>query len=293
MELKSLYTVKKIIETGNYQKAAMALNYAQSTITFQIKQLESELGIRLFEKTGKYMRLTTEGEEIMPYIERVIEAAEELLHYKDSADGLHGTLKLAVPESLATYKIQPLLKQFKKEAPDVKIFLQVMNCYDIYDQLLDGKIDLALHYDMKKYPQSVETVEIGTYPLVMIASPELDEADADMISPDQQKKICHIENDPNALYLKILERYLKEKNISLETGMEVWSIEAIKQSVMSGLGVAYLPRFTVERELEQGLLKECHMDMQGEMTAICAYHRSKAQNPPVEFFLKLLKTMLQ
>lgn len=292
MELKSLYTVKKIVETGNYQRAAMALNYAQSTITFQIRQLENELGIRLFEKNGKQMLLTREGEAIMPYIDRVIEAADELLHYNNGTDRPHGALRIAIPETLATYKIQPILKRLKKEAPDIRLYLQVMNCYAIYDMLVDGKIDIALHYDIKKYPASIEIMEIGTYPLVMVASPELGEADSDLITPDQRKSICHIENDRNALYLKILERYLKEKNITLETGMELGSIEAIKESVKNNLGIAYLPRFTVEKELELGLLKECHMDMQGEMTEICAYHKKKLQNPSVSFFLKLIQEEL-
>ncbi len=59
MELKYLYTVKKIIETGSYQSAAAALNYAQSTITFQVRQLENELSVKLFEKTAAGWSLHT------------------------------------------------------------------------------------------------------------------------------------------------------------------------------------------------------------------------------------------
>ena len=76
MELKNLYTVKKIIETGNYQKAARALNYAQSTITFQVKQLENELSIKIFEKKGNRMELTQAGKEILPIIDKIISATE-------------------------------------------------------------------------------------------------------------------------------------------------------------------------------------------------------------------------
>lgn len=288
MELKSLYTVKKIVETGNYQKAAIALNYAQSTITFQIKQLENELGVKLFEKRGSRMVLTKEGYEVFPLIEKVIESAEALLLHTNT---MQASIKIAMPESLATYKMQPVLRVFKEKAPNIKIFLQVMNCYAIYDRLLSGEIDIAVHYDVKSYPQHIETVKLKTYPLVMIASPDLDEALTDLAVPNRQIPVCHIQNDPNALYLKILERYLSEKRISLETGMEVWSIEAIKQSVMSKLGIAYLPRFTVENELEEGLLMECPMDIRGEMTAICAYNKNKRQDYALSLFLDLLNLM--
>ena len=72
MELKSLYTVKKIIETGSYLNASKALNYAQSTITFQVKQLEAELDVQIFEKRGNKMALTQEGERLIPLIDNVI-----------------------------------------------------------------------------------------------------------------------------------------------------------------------------------------------------------------------------
>lgn len=290
MELKSLYTFKKIVELGSYQNAAMALNYAQSTITFQMHQLENELGIKLFEKKGNRMVLTTEGADVLPLIENVIASAEDLLTYKGSHDRLRGTLKIALPETLLTYKMQPVLKAFREKAPEVKLHLQVLNCYSIYDQLLAGNIDIAIHYDIKDYPRSVEVVELSTYPLVMVASPRLPQSLADFITPDQHKPLSHIQNDPHALYLKILAQYLKKKRIILDAGMEVWSIEAIKQSVMSDLGVAYLPRFTVEEELKNGTLKACPMETTGELTALCAYHAGKKENPVVSLFLNVLHT---
>lgn len=122
----------------------------------------------------------------------------------------------------------------------------------------------------------------------MVASSCVDDTTADLVTPNQQKSVCHIQNDPNALYLKILDHYLREKKISLETGMEVWSIEAIKKSVMSNLGIAYLPRFTVADELENGVFRECPMDISGEMTALCAYPANKKNNPTISLFLELL-----
>ena len=116
MELKYLYTVRKIMETGSFQKAAIALNYAPSTITFQVKQLENELGVKLFEKSGNKMVLTEEGHDILPLMERVFEASDMLLCYKDSRSALHGTLKIALPESLVTYQLQGVLKEFNEMA---------------------------------------------------------------------------------------------------------------------------------------------------------------------------------
>lgn len=118
MELKYLYTVKKIIETGSYQHAAAALNYAQCTITFQIKKLENELSVQLFEKVGGKMELTQAGKELLPLVDKVLLSVDELLSYNDSRSPLRGTLTVALPESLITYQMQPVLKAFKEKAPN-------------------------------------------------------------------------------------------------------------------------------------------------------------------------------
>ena len=82
---------------------------------------------------------------------------------------------------------------------------------------------------------------------------------------------------------------LKEKNITLETELELWSIEAIKQSVMSNLGIAFLPLFTVESELAQGLLNEVKTDITNDkITALYAYNKSKWQSPAMSLFLQIL-----
>lgn len=289
MELKNLYTVKKIIETGSYQNAATALNYAQSTITFQIKQLENELHTKLFEKNGGKMELTQAGEELLPLIDKVLLSVDELLSYNDSSSPLRGTLTVALPESLITYRMQPVLKAFKEKAPNVKLSLLVMNCYAIYERMIHGDIDIAIHYNVGNYPASFEAKELATYPLVLVSSAAMGEADRDFVTPDQKKTICHIQNDRNALYLKIFHRYLRQKNIVLETELEVWSIEAIKRSVMSDLGVAFLPRFTVEEELRQGTLKEVQTTMEhAEMMAVCAYSKNRWQSPAMKLFLQLI-----
>lgn len=293
MELKNLYTVKKIIETGSYQKTARLLNYAQSTITFQVKQLESELSIKIFEKKGNKMELTEAGKEILPIIDKIISATEELLSFNSSSDDITGSLKIALPETLITYKIQPILEEFKKKAPNVKLSLQVMNCYSIYEQMLNKNIDIAIHYNVEKYPPNFITKDIKTYPLVLVASPNLDANQRDFITPNQKKSICHIQNDSNALYLKILNSYLKNKNITLETELELWSIEAIKRSVISNLGVAFLPRFTVEDELEKGILNEIKTDMtNNKMTAIYVYNKNNWMSPAMKLFLEILNNFI-
>lgn len=289
MELRNIVTVKKIIETGSYQAAARDLNYAQSTITFQVKQLEDELGVKLFERHGSGMRLTSQGEELLPSFDRVLESVEQLRAASVQGSSPRGSLKISLPESLVTYKMQPVLAAFKKAASDVRLSLHVKNCYAIYDEVIEGSADLAIHYDVAEYPEGIVSHELGTYPLVLVGSPDLTDVERDFLTSGQRKRVCHIQNDPNALYLRIWNAYLAERDITLDPEMELWSIESVKRSVASGLGVAYLPRFCVEEELNSGELIEIPTAIKGgTMTAICVYDGRRWMSPAAELFIRIL-----
>lgn len=294
MELKNLYTIQKILEMGSFQNAANALNYAQSTITFQVKQLENELGIRIFEKNGIKMELTEEGRAILPYIEQVIAAAEQLLACKNGGDPFGGTLRIGAAETLLTYQLQPVLQRFKELAPNTNLSIRVLNCYALRKEMIAGQFDIVIHYDVGRYPKNISVEPIRTFPLTLVASPALSPEAEDFVTSGQVKSICHIQNDANALYLKKFHQYLKKKRIVLGAEMELWSIESVKRSVMSNLGVAYMPRFTVEEELAAGSLRELKTDMEDStFTAIYTYHRNKWRSPAMQLFLDILRDFFE
>jgi DNA-binding transcriptional LysR family regulator len=290
MDLKYLETIRKITETGSFSAAAQSLSYAQSTITFQVRQLESELGVRLFERSGGRMVLTEAGRELMPYINNVLNSVDDLESICMQRTGKKGTLTVAAPESLVTYELQPVLKRFREAAPDVKLHIRCMNCYTIFDELCGRGIDIAIHYDVGKYPEKFETGRLGEFPLVLVGSPELSPGNRDFVTKDQTKPICQIQDDPDALSLKIFNEYLSSRNITLDTDLEVWSIEAVKRSAANGLGVAFLPRFTVEDELRSGSLIELDTALKDpSMPAIYAFRNDRWVSSEMKTFMEILR----
>ena len=110
MDLKNLLTFKTVVTQGSFSKAAEALSYTQSTITFQMQQLEQELRTRLFEKIGRKMVLTQVGRQLIPYVDEVLSAVEKLSDFDASLSDLSGTLRIAAGESLLCYRLPPVLK---------------------------------------------------------------------------------------------------------------------------------------------------------------------------------------
>ncbi|MFK4302491.1 DNA-binding transcriptional LysR family regulator [Paenibacillus sp. RC254] len=293
MELKYLNTVKTILETGSFQNAARKLNYTQSTVTFQIQQLEQELSVKLFERIGRKMILTQAGKDILPYIDTIIQSSEQISNYGKSILEMSGTLKVAMPESLLIYKMQPVLRAFKERAPNVKLSLQALNCYIIRDQIINGGADIAVHYDVGGYSPTILTEPIVNLGMALIASPNLPINQRDFLQGNQRKSVSLINNDPDSIFQQMFDQYLKDKGIVLDNTLELSSIEATKQSVISNLGVAYLPQFTVEEELKnKSLIKlKTELDTQ-KITAICAYHKNKWISSSMELFIRLMKELI-
>lgn len=290
MELKYLITFKTILETGGFQRAAERLNYAQSTITLQMQLLEQELSVQLFEKVGRKMMPTQAGRELLPYVETVLGAVRQMENFGKGARELRGTLRIAMPETLLSYRMPEVLKKFRKTAPNVKLSLQTSNCYEIREQIRNGNVDLGVHYEIGGCGSSLVAERLRDDALVLIGSTELSREEADFVTGGRRKELCLITMDKNSLYHKIFDTYLRSNDIALNGEMELVSTEAVKRSVSGNLGVSFLPRFTVEKELREGVLRELPTAMQdGTITSVYAYHRNKCITPAMECMIRLLR----
>ena len=291
MDLKYLYTFRTIVDEGGFNKAAQKLNYTQSTITFQMNQLEQELSICLFEKIGRKMVLTKAGESLIPYVDAILQSIDKLHSFESDLSEYQGDLRVGVAETQLCYRFPAILKEFHLKAPKARLFLRSMNCYDIRDELLNGTLDIGVFYeDVGGFGSSLVTYEIGTFPTILLASPETQRQFPDFIKPDQVLSLPLVINEPNCIFRQMFEEYLREKSIRLGHTIELWSIPTIKNLVASGVGITYLPLFTVQEELKTEVLKEIGTDMEEPaITAVCWHHKNKWISPLMQLFIDLCK----
>jgi DNA-binding transcriptional LysR family regulator len=290
MDIRHFKTFKSIIEEGNFSNAAAKLGYTQSTITSQIQQLEQELSIKLFEKIGRNMALTALGREMIPYANELLNTVKKIENVGKFGDNITGELKIAVAESLMSYKLQNVLSLFKEKAPNVKLSLISLNCYAIKNILVNGEVDLGLMYDVGSQNDSLSTEKLSDFNLALVCSPLFEQENLDFCKPNQTINTSLILNEVESIYRKILESYFFNNNIFLNNTIELGSIEAIKKCVASNLGISFLPRFTVEEELENGKLKELNVGCSdAKITAIYAYHKNKWISPAMSLFIELVK----
>ena len=291
MELKNLRTFQAVVDQGSYQRAAERLGYTQSTITVQIQQLEEELGVPLFERVGRRMVLTEAGERVLPQARELLLGADRLLESGRKDRVPSGTLRVDMAETLLCYRAQPVIRAFRERAPQVRLVIRSSNCMRIPLHVRTGACDLGVGYDMDWNREALEVESLGRYDIVLLASPDF--AEPDFTTPGQHKGASLITDEPDSIFRRRLEAYLREREIELDVTLELWSIETIKRCVMSNLGFTYLPRFVAEAELAEGRLAELEAPISGvPAPALCAWRKGRWITPAMEMFLELLREAL-
>lgn len=294
MDINQLKSYRTIVEKGNFQDAANELNYSLSAISYQIQQLEHEVKFPLFEKVGRRMLPTERSLKLIPHIRKIEEEIEQIRLLSADKSQLKGTLTISVSDSLLTYIIQPVLKEFLETAPDVNLKLKVRNCYDIQKEVIKNEIDLGVHFHVYGYDSQIAINELVDFEIGIIASPNLPKAEMDFDKKGQRKKVNVIYNDPNGVYQGYMQEYLKKRNIQTRQNIELWSIEAIKKSVMNHLGIACLPTFVFEEELKTGeIVKIPIKDFNPKITMIAAHHQQKWVSPAMQLFLDILERKMK
>lgn len=290
MDIKYLQTFKTIVNEGNFTKAAAKLNYTQSTITFQMKQLEEEMSVQIFEKIGRNMRLTKAGKELIPYVDEVLDSLKRLSCLGENMEQLKGELHIDIAETVLCYKIPPIIKEFHQLAPEAKLFLRSTNCYEILEKLRTGKTDLGIFYiNVCETEDFLETYKIGEYTMDLVASPNTKEKYPDFVTDNQDFDLPFIIDEVDCIFRQIFEKYISSHNITLSNTIELWSIPTIKNLVKNDFGISYLPSFTVKEDIESGELCKIKTEIdEQKLIAVCAHHKNKWISPLLKLFIQLV-----
>ena len=144
MEIRNLKTFYKIAELGSFTKAAEALGYAQSTLTFHIQEIETYYGRPVFEKAGKHKQLTAFGKQLLEQVDSILHQYEPIEHLGRTDEVLPESIRIGAPESLMMYRLYPIIKAYKSTYPQVSISVVNEPCALLREHLLSGQLDVSL-----------------------------------------------------------------------------------------------------------------------------------------------------
>jgi DNA-binding transcriptional LysR family regulator len=293
MDLKYLNTFRTIATVGSFNQAANLLDLAQSTVSDQIKALESDLDVKLFNRDGKKISLTPAGELFLQYAQKMINLEEEIRTEIKECEEVHGSLAIRIPETISTYYLPSILKIFQNRFPHVDLNFNPCSSFGLQEELRSGIINLAFLITKDFREVDLETFTLMEVPLVMITYP------ANPIAVKSCLTLADFKNEPvyvtssDCSYFKIFEEFFTNEKIKLPTLYRLNSIEAIKKNIIAGTGVAVLTKIAVQHELSKGLLVELPFEKTPLSAGMLMIRLKNKWHPPVlEAFMDIIKETL-
>ena len=293
MDSRQLSTFRTIATLGSFNKAAEVLDYAQSTVSEQIKSLEADLNVVLFDRGGKRVSLTKAGELFLQYAQKLMDLEEEArTEVKDNA-GFHGSLALRIPETVSTHYLPPVLGKFRERFPTVDLNLNSCSSYGLPQELRSGIMDLAFLITSSFDDPDLEVMDLIDVPLGIFTGRGNPLSSAKSVGIPQLKKEPVFATTSDCNYFGILERMFAEERSRFSCVYRVNSVEAIKRNVAAGNGVALLPHIAVQKEVGDGGLVELPFDrapVRAKMVMIRL--KGKWHPPMLEEFVKVVKVVI-
>ncbi|MDQ0194294.1 LysR family transcriptional regulator [Paenibacillus wynnii] len=286
MESRHLFTFLVVVEVGSFTRAAQKLDYAQSSITAQIQALEAELGQPLFDRIRKKIILTDAGRRLLPYAQEISKMHSMAQDALRSETELTGTLRIGAPESLAAFRLPGIIKEFRERFPQVQIILKPGACWELIDCIRSGELDLAFLLQPETEFKDMHIETLIHEEMALVAPLDHPLIQFSEVTPLDLRTETILHTETGCSYRILFEKHLNSHGVFSDPKLEFWSIEAIKQCVMAGLGISFLPFVTVKSELSEGKLMKLNWNDESQRVATqLVYHIKKWQSPALSQFL--------
>jgi DNA-binding transcriptional LysR family regulator len=242
----------------SFAKAAAVLHVSAPAITMQIKELEAEVGMPLFERQGRKVSLTTSGEYMLVYARKMLALLKDA---EDAAARLQrietGKLTIGMVDT-TTYFIPALLSEFLKEHEGIELVLNVGNRRNLIEWLNNSEVDIAI---MGRPPSEMSTRSepFAANPLVFVASPKHPLAGERGLRAEDLRQQSFIVREQGSGTRSAMEAFFNQARFQPHLTMELQSNDAIKQAVKANLGVSFLSQHTIALELHTEQL--CILDV--------------------------------
>lgn len=249
LTLRQLQCFSAVAQNLSFTRAADALHLTQPAVSMQVRQLEQQTGIELTEQLGKRIHLTEAGEEVFRYARLILQQVDEMDDVLNKMKGLAGGHLRIAAISSANYFAPKLLGVFHQRFPDVGVSMDVTRQQSVLKQVADNDVDMAI---MGQPPEemNVDAIAFMDNPLVIVAHPGHRLAKKKNIALKQMEQEIFLTRESGSGTRGAMHRLFRQHKLKLTTGMEMGSLEGIKQSVQAELGVGLLPRGAIETELK-------------------------------------------
>jgi DNA-binding transcriptional LysR family regulator len=255
MELRQLRTFRAAATFLNFSRAAARLHYAQSSVSAQIQALEEELGVSLFDRLGRGIRLTEAGERLLQYAQKILDLTEETRTEVVAAREIAGCLTIRIPESVGAYRLAPVIATYTSLHPKVRLCFTTCAHETLQKDLRKGVTDLAFLLAESFQDSELESEILGLESIVLVAGPSHHLASRDLLRTKDLDGETVLLSSADCSYRRTFERLLGDADAEPGQVHTFSSVQALRRCVMDGAGITVLPRVAVEEALASGALR--------------------------------------
>ena len=293
MDIKNLVTFIQVAELGSFTRAGEKLGYSQPTISFQIKQLEQELGLKLFDRIGHTVRLTDKGHEILLYAQRICHTYQEMSQSGESPEHTPAVIRLAMADSLCSPLIGDGFTSFREQFPYISLHVISAGTDDMFRLLDHNEVDLVCTLDSHIYNT-----------IYMIAAADKLGVHFCVSSKHPLSKRSHLTikdllpypfllTERGMSYRRLLDAYLARSSLEIHPILENGSTELLCSLAERDLGITFLPDYVTKAAIERGTITRLDVpDFEPELWKQLLYHRDKWVSPQMQAVIDHLSGIL-
>ncbi|MBI2312434.1 MAG: LysR family transcriptional regulator [Betaproteobacteria bacterium] len=278
--LRQLKIFEAVARCLSFSRAAEELHLTQPAVSKQVKELETHVGLPLFEQLGKRIYLTAAGHEMLDFSRNIIQQFQEVEEAIDALKGVSGGRLNVAVISGGIYFIPRLLSEFCRAHPNVTVKLTVHNRQDVLRALAENTTDLAI---IGRPPEGLDTVSepFAPHPYVIVAPADHPLAGQRRIACARLAEERFIVREKGTDTRFAMDEAFHGFGIKPNIVMEIESLETIKQAVIAGMGIGFLPLFALGIELRVGQIVELNVEGFPVMRSWYVVHRRAKRLPPV------------
>ena len=256
MFFDQLKAFHRVALTGSFTKAARTLFLTQPAVSQQIQILEAHFGITLFDRSGKKVTLTGEGEILMRHTGRLFRDYDAITHLFGRLQDLEmGKVVIGATAVVGTYFLPRAIGQYSKLYPGIEIDLQMGNSGSVHELLLEGNVDFGFAGKLRLHKR-LKSVMIHREKLLLVGAPDNPLAAREKVTAADLEEIPFIWREKGTQTRELVERWFSARvDRYPRQSIEVQNVEAAKRLVVEGWGITVVPSISVMREIHSGLLK--------------------------------------